>query len=120
MAQAFFHDAQLLVSGRHIAVTELRIEHRALFRPPTVRASKNELAMSVARNAHVPVTERDCYEKAAAKAEFFAKLWESFGMSSDISAKALRYLKNDKPRDCSKIRLAPRARKPRSPIESPD
>ena len=37
MAQAVLHDAQLLVPGGHVAVAELRIEHRALFRPPAVQ-----------------------------------------------------------------------------------
>jgi hypothetical protein len=59
MAQALFHDAQLLVSGRHVAVAEFRIEHRSLFRPPTVqRLIRLEMLVAEQRVALVRFNQR--------------------------------------------------------------
>ena len=59
MAQAVFQDAQLLVSGGHVAVAELRIEHRALLRPPAVqRLIRLELLVAKQRLALVRLNQR--------------------------------------------------------------
>ena len=59
MAQAVFQDAQLLVSGGHVAVAELRIEHRALLRPPAVqRLIRLELLVAKQRLALVRLDQR--------------------------------------------------------------
>ena len=59
MAQALLQNAQLLVTGGHVAVAELRIQHRALFRPPAVqRLIRLELLVAMERVALVRLDQR--------------------------------------------------------------